>query len=282
VSKVQDLVAGDEEEDVSYLREMLTSQASIVGVSGAVALGAILSIPMGVGVGAIPIVAAVAGQSIAALFVPSSPAFRSHIDRKRRRERRERRRQNLIDELSSKVDPNEPKLKGYFRMRERLESLQRLADSRGAALSDTQLESLDEASVDYLALWLALLAMQEHGSSDVGALQQRLAQVHEQLAVVSSATDRKHLERAQSDLENMLRRRDSVRSRSLSVETAMLSMADAFEEVYQRIVANPSSASDVTRALDEAVDHLRVEEELDLAVDRELEALMSSRRAQTV
>ena len=58
----------------------------------------------------------------------------------------------------------------------------------------------------------------------------------------------------------------------------MLSMADTFEEVYQRVVANPASA-DVTEALDDAVERMRVEEALDFAVDTELEDLFKKRRA---
>jgi 3-dehydroquinate dehydratase len=166
----------------------------------------------------------------------------------------------------------------YLRMCEHVLSLDRLAHSRGTAFGENQIESLDEATVDYLAMWLALLAMIEHRGRDDGrSLRKKLTQVEHQLESSTSAVDRKHLERAQSDLEAMMRRRDSVKSRALSVETAMMAMGDAFEEVYQRIVANPGSASDVNHALEDAVQRLRVEEELDLAVDSELEALLSGR-----
>lgn len=282
MSKVQDLISGSEPEpETSYAMEVLTSQPSVVGLAGSVAVGAALLVATASApVAAVPLLAAAAAESLALLFVPSNPSFRQSVDRRKRAERREQRRENLTEELSRKVDQSDSKLQQYFRMRERLESLQRLAKTRGAALSFEQLESLDEATVDYLALWLALLAMEEHyNSTDASKLERRLTDVEVQLEGDVSQADRKHLEKARSDIQSMLRRRESSRNRSLSIETAMMSMADAYEEVYQRIVANPGSSADVTSALDSAVDHLRVEEELDLAVDNELAGLLASRRA---
>jgi hypothetical protein len=280
MSRIQDAIAGQEpEQKPNYLMEMLTSEASVVAMAGSVTAGAALMLVAGPAIGALPILAAVAGESLAALFVPSSPGFRASVDRRHRTQRRERRRTNLENELATKVTRDESKMKRYQRMRERVSSLSRLVKDRSAALGETQIESLDEATVDYLALWLALIAMNDPQTlQEEDGLKRRLALAEKQLKEASSPVDRKHLERAHQDLTAMLRRRESVRSRALSVDTAMLSMADAFEEVYQRIVANPSSTTDVSYALDEAIEHLRVEEELDLAVDQELESLVARRR----
>jgi hypothetical protein len=269
MSRIQDAIAGQEpEQKPNYLMEMLTSEASVVAMAGSVTAGAALMLVAGPAIGALPILAAVAGESLAALFVPSSPGFRASVDRRHRTQRRERRRTNLENELATKVTRDESKMKRYQRMRERVSSLSRLVKDRSAALGETQIESLDEATVDYLALWLALIAMNDPQTlQEEDGLKRRLALAEKQLKEASSPVDRKHLERAHQDLTAMLRRRESVRSRALSVDTAMLSMADAFEEVYQRIVANPSSTTDVSYALDEAIEHLRVEEELDFVVD---------------
>ncbi len=264
----------------NYLKEMLISQPSVLGTTGAIAAGALLSIPFGLGVGVIPVLGAMAAQSIAALFVPSSPSFRESVDQRKRRERRVRRTDHLIGELQSRAHHADSRWNTYNRMIERLDSLRKIAGNRGSGLATRQLEDLEDATVDFLALWLALLSMYEHQRSvDPAGIRRRIKDIDQRLETVSSAVDRKHLEKARGDFEGVLLRRESVRTRATSVEAAMLSMADAFEEVYHRIVANPSSEADVTSALDSAVEHFRVEEELDLAVDRELEDVLSKGRA---
>ena len=54
----------------------------------------------------------------------------------------------------------------------------------------------------------------------------------------------------------------------------MLSMTDTLEEVYQRMMTNPN-AGDVREELQAAVARMQVEEELDLAVDSELNDFLS-------
>lgn len=265
--------------DANYLREMVTSQASVMGLVGALGVGAVLSIPLGIGVGAIPIIAAVAAESVAALFVPSSPVFREFVNRRRRIDRREAVRRHMVDELSVRTQPTDRNWTTYGRMRERLDSLQRLAKSRGTALTPRNVEDLDDVTVDFLGLWVALLAMRERFEGvQEPDLQRRLAEIETQLAESEDALDRKHLERAAADLGRVLGRRKSVKSRATAVEAAMLSMADTFEEVFQRVIANPAS-TDASSALDDAVDRMRVEEALDFQVDSELEDLFRTRRA---
>lgn len=270
-----------EPEEVSYLREVITSQASVVGLSSAVVLGAVLSIPLGVGLAAVPVIAAVTAQSLAALFLPSSPVFRAMIDRRRRRERRKQRQESLLAELSNRADPNDPNWDRYHRMVDRGRSLWTLAErSDGAATYDAQLEALADVTVDFLGLWLAVLAMQEHHElTDAKALEKRLRTVEKQLEEVSSAVDRKHLEKAKADLEGMLKRWESLGTRAMAMDTAMLAMADAFEEVYHRIVASSGSSGELAEELNRAVEQLRVQEELDMAVDDEMERLLASRRS---
>ena len=85
-------------EDVSYFKEMLTHQVSIGTMLSALSIGALVSIPMGLGIGAIPILMAVAGQAIAALFVPSSPVFRKMVDDRNRKDHRDKAREHLKEQ----------------------------------------------------------------------------------------------------------------------------------------------------------------------------------------
>ncbi|HJN77343.1 MAG TPA: hypothetical protein QGF58_25685 [Myxococcota bacterium] len=267
------------EANANYFKEMVTSQMSVLGLVGALGLGAVLSIPLGIGVGVIPIIAALAVEGIAALFVPSSPVFREFVNRKKRAERRAAVRAHLIAELERKARPDDKNWRAYNKMLDRLDSLRQIAGSRSTQLTGRNIEDLDDASVDFLGLWMAWLAMRERWDDvDERGLNRRLGEIEVQLGQATDAVDRRHLQKAQADLTRILERRKSLWGRAAAVEAAMLSMADTFEEVYQRVVANPGSA-DVTEALDDAVERMRVEEALDFAVDTELEDLFKKRRA---
>jgi hypothetical protein len=268
-----------QQDDIDYLKEMLTSSPNVVGLSAALVVAAGLSIPFGVGVAAIPVVGAIAAEAIMALFIPSSPVFRAHIDRRKKQRRREEARQHLAEEISARAPADHAHWRTYERMTQRLESLKQLARSRDTSLNAFQVERLDDATVDYLGMWMAWIAMRERWENvDERKLRTRLAEIDDQLERTRDVLDRRHLDRAKEDLARILDRRQSLWGRAAAVEAAMLSMADTFEEVYQRVVANPASA-DITRELDEAVERMRVEEELDLAVDAELEELFTRRKA---
>jgi hypothetical protein len=266
-------------EEVSYFKEMVTHQASIGGMMVALTTGALLSIPMGLGIGAIPILVAVAAQSIAALFVPSSPVFRKMVDDRKRKERRTKAREHLIEEIQSRASENDPNWAAYKRMGERLQSLEKLAANRDTGLDKRMVDQLDDATVDFLGLWLAWLTLRERWDSvDERTLKRRIRQIDEEIEKGhAAAVESHHLNKAKSDLEGILGRRQSLWGRAASLEAAMLAMADTYEEVYQRVMANPT-ASDVKVQLQEAVERMRVEEQLDLAVDVELSSVLDPKK----
>ena len=266
-------------EEVSYFKEMVTHQASVGTMLGALSIGALLSIPMGLGIGAIPILVAVAAQSIAALFVPSSPVFRKMVDDRKRKERRTNAREHLIEQIQGRASENDPNWAAYRRMLERLESLEKLAENRDTGLDKRMVDRLDDATVDFLGLWLAWLTLRERWDSvDERTLKRRIRQIDEELEKGhAAAVESHHLNKAKSDLEGILTRRQSLWGRAASLEAAMLAMADTYEEVYQRVMANPT-ASDVKVKLEEAVERMRVEEQLDLAVDAELSSVLDPKK----
>ncbi|MBX2800265.1 MAG: hypothetical protein KTR31_21475 [Myxococcales bacterium] len=268
-----------DEASVNFLREMVVSAPSGYGLLAALFTGAVLSFPLGLGVGALPLLGYAAAESIAALFVPSSPVFREWIMRKKRRERRDATREHLIEQLQARADPSAPQWRTWDRMRERLASLDALAAHRETGLTHRDVERLEEATVDYLGLWLAWLVMAErYRNTDEKKLSSKLKRIGRELDKDLGAVERKRLQKAKADLEGILERRASLWARATSLEAAMLAMADTFEEVYQRVVANPNSRT-VSGELTEAVERMRVEEALDLAVDEELDDLFRRRNA---
>jgi hypothetical protein len=90
--------------------------------------------------------------------------------------------------------------------------------------------------------------------------------------------ERRRLEKARVDLERILTRRKTLWGRATEVEAKMLAMTDTLEEVYQRVITNPNS-DDATNQLQDALERMKVEEEIDMAVDAELDTLLRGRKA---
>jgi hypothetical protein len=259
--------------EISYLMEMVTSPTSVYGFLGAVTAAAVLSIPLGFGFAALPLLAFGAAEGIAGLFIPSSPIFRERTNRKKRKERRENARQHLMEQISKRAQPKDARWKSYRQMCERLKSVRKIAKNRANALSARDVEALDDATVDFLSLWLAMLVMHDRRQSlNEGTLDARLRDIEQQLSDTVPPIERQRLKHAKVDLERLLTGRRALRARITAVETSLLTRPDTFEEIYQGLVANPN-ASDVSTKLQEAVARMRVEEELDLAVEGELAGL---------
>lgn len=258
-------------EPVSYVKEMLTSQTSLHGFLGALATGTLLAFPYGFGVATIPVLCFSAALGIAAMFVPNSARFRHKIDRAKRAERREQARAHLIDEIRRRA-PEAPLWDLYDGLCQRVASLYRMATrGREGGLSGGDLERLDDATVDFLGLWLGRLTMSERLETlNERALREKLRSITAQLEKNGEPANRKHLQQARADIERILIRRERLVARQAAVEAAQLSLADTFDEVYQGVMTNPTGG-DIGRQLQEAVERLHIEEDLDLGVEEELE-----------
>lgn len=267
-------IAEEQGEEPSYFVEMLKTSPSKFGAIGALGLGAILSMPFGLGLGVVPLVIYAAATGIASMFVPGSPGFRDKVDSRRRAERRGRVRDHLTEELLARVSADEVHWASYGRMRERVTSLEEVARNSATKLNRRNVESLDDSTVDFLGLWLASLTMWERWEEiDERALARRVEEIDESLGEVASDVDRRHLAKARAELLALLERKKSLWSRATAVDTAMMTLADQFEEIYQRVIRNPNARS-LGDDVGTAIDRMRLEEEIDLAVDAELEPLM--------
>jgi hypothetical protein len=267
--------------EVSYLKEMLTSSTSIYGLLGTLTVAALLSIPLGVGIAAIPVLFFAAIQAIAALFIPSSPVFQAAVQKRLRTEQREASRAHLVEEIERRDSNGEGQFhwRAYHRMRERVESLRQISGSRQNAMSDRDIERLEDATVDYLGLWLAWLVMAERWQNvDEDGIGKRIEAIDRQIEKLEDSVERRRLEKARVDLERILTRRKTLWGRATEVEAKMLAMTDTLEEVYQRVITNPNS-DDATNQLQDALERMKVEEEIDMAVDAELDTLLRGRKA---
>lgn len=256
----------------SYVREVLTSQTNLYAFLGSLALGAVLSIPFGFGVGAIPLIAFAAGDILAALHIPSLPTFRDGVDRRWRAKLRQASRAQLIDEIQKRAGKRAlpaATLRTYQRMYERVQSLYQRAESGQGRLAWRDVEQLDDVTLEYLAMWLALLVMDDRAESvNPREIEARLAAVDRELAEPRSGTDLRQLHKARADYAAIIERHNRMQSRRRALEAAMLSMPDQVDEIYQTIMTLPVT-EEVGVRLEEAIGRLRLQEDLeaDLASD---------------
>jgi len=261
---------GDTPEQPSYLKDMLLSGTNInVSLSTAVLAGA-LSIPFGAPAALIVGIAWLAGESIAAMYVPSLSTFRAACDQRARAQRRAGIVDDLSAEIRSRGDSDDRNWHVLEQMRERISFLREIAKNRDIPLSTADIDRLDDACVDFLGLWLSHLAMEERERSvDDVSIDRRLKDIEQRLAKQPERTEQISLEKARGDLQEMLRRHQRIGTRKAAVEAALLSIPDAVEEIYHMVISAPTSGAQADR-LQAAINRLHMEESLEATVNDEL------------
>ncbi len=259
-------------EEPSYLKEMLFSQTNINALLATLAGSALLSFPFGWTGVALPLVFFTAGEMIAALFVPSSSSFRHAVDRKHRLRRRRAGHQHVREEISRRTDGSHPNWSVFERMQQRAASLREMLKFRGTSvITEREVERMEDASFDFLSLWLASLSIQERLASLKKAdLDRRLEAVDRDASDDGGGGDRASYDRAKADLQELIARRQRLLSRRAAVEAAILALPDAVEEIYQSAITAPI-AGDVERRLQDAVDRLNIEAQLDQSFREEID-----------
>lgn len=252
--------------EISYLSEMLNHQTNIVAGLCSIALGVILSFPFGFGIGLLPILGFIAVESAAALFIPSLPVFKNAVDGRIRKERRTVSLQYLASELNTKDVFHGDKYNTYNKMRQRIASLKEAMNSHAVVLTSNQIEKLEDALLAYLQIWHARTVLDERASpGSTKSIEQKISVIKVQLKD-ATALERRTLESSCADLEAILGRQDGLEARLTILDAKLITLADAFEEMYQNVMANPSS-SDTTKDLFETVDNLRIEERIGVELE---------------
>ncbi len=252
----------------SYVWEMLTSPINVNLGLATLAAGTFLAIPLGLAGFALPLLGFVAGDAIASMFIPSSATFRERVDRKFRSQRRERASEHLFDEISKRVAADHRGWQTWRRVRERVASLREIGKHKRSSLGEREIERIEDSSLDYLGLWLAELSMRERRESlDERNIEKRIADLGKRID--DGAADSASLRKARADLEELLLRHRRIASRLAAVEAALLSLPDAVEEIYHAVVTTPASGDGGTR-LQEAIERLRLEEELESSYGAEV------------
>lgn len=255
---------------VSYLRAWLTSQSNVMTLLGGGLAAAVASIPAG-GAGALgALVVLGAVQTLLALVIPDLPSFRSKVERQTRRAAIDQRRAQLQQEIFSLHGGMERVMgmamwQKYRAIVERAEVLYRIAGEAQSQLSYDDAERVDKASVDYLAMWLAQVTIQERlRSGEEATLDRRLREAERSLGEVDENDPRhRHLKMAYDDYLAIKLRHDKLVARRMSIEAALVSLPDQVEEIYQMVVASPYS-SVLGSKLGESLSRLQLEEDIEL------------------
>ncbi|GAB3382680.1 hypothetical protein [Lysobacter fragariae] len=267
----------DPKDKPSYLGAMLSHPTNInIGLVSIIS-ATVLSFPFGLAGAILPLFAFGAGEAIAALFIPASPTFRDKVDRRYRSEQREARIAHLRGEILARCGESHSNWNIFHRLRERVESVAELLQHRDTSLETHELEKLRDSCGDYLGLWLAELSIDERlDSADVGSLQRRAGDLAKRIE--AGDPDRRSLVKAKTDIEELVQRHRRLSSRKAAVDAAMLSLPDTVEEIYQTLITTPA-AGDARGQLQEAIERLRMEEELDDSSYAELDQVLPNRAA---
>lgn len=256
-------------EEPSYVKEMLFSQWNIYALLGSVAAGVLLSLPWGFGVGLLPIIAFATVDAVAAMFIPFTEGFRSRVDKRLRREAREAQRQHLLDEIEKRESSAKGlgSMRAYQRMVERVTSLYRVAADSRTQLTERDVEKLDDATLDYLCMWLAGQVIDERAKSvSIRDIEVRLKIIDDDLQDAKPGTDQNQLNKARNEYLSLITRHRRMLSRKMAIEAAVLSMPDQMDEIYQTIVTAPASA-EVDSKLAESIAKLGLEEDLEVELE---------------
>jgi hypothetical protein len=265
-------VAREKHEKPSYLKEMLTHKLSMYGFFGAIAGGAALSVvaaPLAV----VPLVGFAAVEGVAALFIPGSRWWQDRVDAKQRKEHRERLRGHVLAELNKR----NPALgavqewRTYERLCDRVDVLTRTASSKLSQVTQRDAERLDDATVNYLSLWLTTWVMRERQEALRGEnVDRRIAELERRLSDDSvQGADRLRFEKAKDDLDKVRERSLSVESHLASARSGMITLADGIEEIFENVMKNPN-ADDVRPYLDLAIEQVRLADNVEAEMQDEL------------
>lgn len=258
---------GLDEDKPSYLGEMLLSQTNVNLGLATLAGAAVAAIPLGLAGAAIPLVLFGAGEAIASMFVPSSQTFRNFVDRKHRTRKRAAFVEHLRKQIERLARRDHDNWGTYQRMLDRVASVKELRRHRKDVISERDLERLEDASMDYLSLWLTQLSIEDRlDSLGASGINKQLYATEERL---KKNPDDVTLRKAKADLDQLVERAERLKRRKTVVDTAMLALPDAVEEIYHAAITSPT-AGDVASRLQEAVERLHVEQELDTRLDAEL------------
>jgi hypothetical protein len=251
----------------NYLGELLKSSGTITAGAAALAVGGILSIPLGLPGFLIPMITATTGITLAGIFVPGLSGYRSKVDARKRKEARSRIRQHLIDSLVYRAGENHPNWENLTRMEDRISDYFAFKSAASEELPSNDVERLMDAPNSYLSLWATHLSLRERLQTlEKAGLPSRIKTLEGE---VKASPGSANLLKALNDLKTLQARRFTLEEKENAVEAAMLSLPDAVDEVTQGAYGATQTEQALGRLRD-AVSELTATEEIEQQLQVEM------------
>lgn len=260
----------DEEENINYWKEFVTSQSALMGFVGSIGVGALLSVALTPGFALIPPLLFLSGGAVASMFIPTSVLYQEHIRSQKRKEKYERIENELIAVLKEKSPNAEDKWMQYWKLKEQWETMKKWS-KQGGSLAEYEIASFESSILNYLQMWCSLESMKASSAAiDLYALERKIESIDDEISKASDVISQKQLLQAQLEYKKIVARHQDLKTRTIAMEAKMVSLVHGFEEIYQRLISGQLSSS---TDIQDALKRLRIEEELDMAVDLELSSI---------
>lgn len=234
-----------------------------------VALSLGLSLPWGADGLGIGLLALAAVQMVGLALVPGLPAFQAFVDKRDRQNERQARAQRLLQEVMAHGGSEH--LRSHEQMCARVASLYRTASDSSTALTEREVEQLDDLTVDYLRLCLSDAVVRGSAAVELTpAVKYKLREVQSRIDTGGLERDEEQqLRQAKADYEEAIARQSRMTSRRSALEASLVSMPVRLEEVYQMVMSSPR-AGNLAQMLEESVSKLRLAEEAALDIEHAL------------
>lgn len=234
---------------------------------GTLAASLLLSLPWGGDGLGLGMLALAAIEMVGLAIVPGLAVFQAQVDKQDRITARNARRERLLQEIQA--NGGSVHLRSYEQMCVRVASLYNTASDRSTALTERDVEQLDDLTVGYLQMCLSdALTRGDDKAAQAAGLVRKLHDVEKRLEGNGLARDEiEALQQAKADYEEAIARHNRIVVRRSALEASLVSTPVRMEEVHQMVMASPQGVN-LGQLLEESVSKLRLVEQAALDVEQ--------------
>ncbi|WP_373973989.1 hypothetical protein NT239_10055 [Chitinibacter sp. SCUT-21] len=256
----------------NYLADFIQSPGNITLLLAGLATAVICSFPFGLVGAAFPLLATVALETLACLFIPDMPSFRAWANQRRLQQKTAMSSERMLDEIFAKCGSKQTarEIEQMFAMLgQQVRSLIEHASEQTGILNGTDLQKIQSVPTQYLSLRLSLLSIDERAASvDLRKISAKLNDLNAQISKPALGADVRQLSRARDEYQNLLARHQRMLSRRSAIEAAVLTLPDQLAEIYQLVMSNSSERDGIR--LTDAISNLQLRQEIEDEIADEL------------
>ena len=256
----------------SYLRDFIQSPWNVSGVLAGLAVAVVLSFPYGLTGAALPLLATLACEFVACLFVPDNAGFRAWANARGVEQQRAEAAQRVLLEIQKRCgrqDQFRQYQAGYQAIVEQVQVLLRQVHEKAGVLGPDDIERISNVPVEYLSLQLSMLVMNERaGAINLGEITRKLVVIEKHISLPPQGSDVRALEQARDEYRGLLTRHQRMVSKRTAIEAAMVALPDQLAEIYQIVMGEP--VDNDNGRLSDAIANLRLRQDIESELTEEL------------